>query len=597
MAEATVEDKITLNVVLEGDDIDTQLFEITVPLRSKFTRVVDAIQEVYWTKQQISIYGLILYKANVPFEQFRHAQLSAETLIRLATRVVSEWPSRLDFDEDLLHIIVRPRSRQLTNTHKTVAPPSPQTEFEQFIQKFNDAQLGFVRHVQEKKTTSSSAALPRNFRAQQAGPNYINIGRPAEHVWLPIMLYHPVFGRFLTRLRSTDPIDSEVYLRTTEHFPVSQNLYEEETNHAQARDEITRSSLRRLLGDALRKTKANGVEADGVITGPDATCLVIMEMKNEIGMGSSDPSIQAAQSYTRYWSDNTARHWLNWCCCPSILIGIAGPWMCVFGAIFLDRPVIQPLTHFLWVGEDPARPSELGYIARVFDCISYARDELEHYYSTSNPPSLGENTARAFPYLTHYLDSTGQVVHFAYRKGLCPNNPEKAIFLAETIDKENPKPIIVKFVQNYNADAHRLLAENKLAPELLYDGTMYPQDQPGPEHSMVVMEFVQGVDLEWSRSRLPRSAFNDIKAAVDLLHSHDWVFGDLRGPNVMVLQDSTGKATGRAMLIDFDWCGKHLEGRYPLKMNMTLNWPGDVRPRAVMDKQHDLYMLNQLDPK
>ncbi|EUC66950.1 kinase domain protein, putative [Rhizoctonia solani AG-3 Rhs1AP] len=572
------------------------MFNITVSLQDEFDDVGDVIQEVYWKKHQVSIYGLELFKANVLPEQAGNYQFSDETYLYPGTTVASEWPSRLDVDKRLVHIIVRPTSRQVTNTHRAVTPPSPQTEFDQFIQKFNDTQLRFVRYVQSKKTTSSSAAQPKNFRAQQAGPDYVNIGHPSENVWLPIVLYHPVFGRFLTRLRSTDPIDPKVYLRTREHFPVSQNLYEEGTKNGQARDEVTRSSFRRLLGDTLRKTKANGVEADAVITGPGATCVAIMEMKNEIGMESSDPSTQAAQSYTRYWSDDMARHWLNWCCCPSILIDIAGPWMCVLGAIFLDRPVIQPLAHFLWVSEDPARPPELGYIARVFDCISQARDELEDYYRSSNPPPLGKNTARPFPCITHYLDSTGQVVHFAYRKSLCPNNPEKAIFLAETIDKENPKPIVVKFVQSYNADAHRLLAENKLAPELLYDGTMYPQDQPGPEHYMIIMEFVQGVDLEWSRSRLSRSAFNDVKAAIDLLHSHDWVFGDLRRPNVMVLQDSTGKATGRAMLIDFDWCGKDIEGRYPLKMNMTLEWPEDVGVGAVMKKQHDLYMLNQLDP-
>lgn len=60
--------------------------------------------------------------------------------------------------------------------------------------------------------------------------------------------------------------------------------------------------------------------------------------------------------------------------------------MCVFGAIFLDRPVAQPLTDLLWVGDNPAKPSESCYIARVFDSLARAGDELMDYYHTSSPP-------------------------------------------------------------------------------------------------------------------------------------------------------------------------------------------------------------------
>ncbi|CAE6389813.1 unnamed protein product [Rhizoctonia solani] len=594
MSKPISEDEIRLIVVVEGDDPHKKMFKIAVHLQDDFFDVGIAIQELYWKIRQISIYDLSLYRGNVPFEQVEHVELSDEILLLPSRLVASEWPSESDVDRRLVHIIVRAESRQITNTHKVIAPPSAKTEFDKFIDDFNNAQLDFVQTVKSKN--SSSSAMPKHFRVQQSGPAYINIGRPAERTGLPIVLYHPVFGGFLTRLRSNDPIEPEVYLRTREHFLVSQDLYEHENNNPRARDEATRTSLGGLLGNALQKITVHGVQADGVITGRDATPLMIMEMKNEIGAGSSDPSIQAAQSYTRYWSSAGARHWLNWCCCPSILIAIAGPWMCVLGAVFLKRPVIQPLTHFLWIGNDPTQPSELGYISRVFDCLFQARVELEDYYRTSSPPTLGQNPVRPFPYLVHYLDSMGQRVDFTYRKVLCPNNSKKQIFLAETIDTEKPRYIVVKFVQKYNADAHKLLAENKLAPELLYNGTAHPEEQPGPEHAMIVMDFVHGVDLqEWSiSSPLSRSAFNDIDTAVKLLHSHNFVFGDLREPNVMILQDSIGRATGRAMLIDFDWCGEHLEGRYPLKMNTTLGWHPGVGLGAVMDKQHDLHMLKTL---
>ncbi|CAE6479306.1 unnamed protein product [Rhizoctonia solani] len=245
-------------------------------------------------------------------------------------------------------------------------------------------------------------------------------------------------------------------------------------------------------------------------------------------MRSSDLTVQAARLYQRYWTDIAAEHWLNWCCCPSILIAITGPWMCVLGAIFLDRPVVQPLTDFLWVGEDLSQPSKPDNIAWVFHCINQARIELGDYYRTHYPPPLGESIVSPFLYLMHYLDLTKQVVRFVYRKSLCPANPEKSIFLAEIDNPEKPRLIIVKFVRKYNGDAHRLLAERGFAPQLLYDGTVYPDDQPGPDHTMIVMDFVQGTDLEaLGSSPLPRSVFGDIEEAIKLLHGRDFVFGDL----------------------------------------------------------------------
>ncbi|CAE7198180.1 unnamed protein product [Rhizoctonia solani] len=575
MTEPVPEDKITLSVLVEGDNVYKNLFVITVSSHDMFVDIRGVIQKAYSEREQTSIYGLDFYRANVPFNQVENFQLSDEAFLPVVETVGSVWPSRFDVDRRLVHIIVRPKSKQVTQTCRAVAPPAAEAELDTFIKEFNDTQLKLIRAV--KKTSSSSAAMPKTFRVQQAGLDYINIGRPAEKTWLPIVLYHPVFGHFLRRLRSTDPLDPEVYMRTSNYFHASQDLYVDETN-PQARDEITQSRLLGVLGKSL----ANGVQKGA---GPEAG-IHIMEMRNELGTGPSDPSIQAAQSYARYWADKADQRWLKWCCCPSILVVIAGPWMCVLGAIFLDRPVVQPLTHFLWVGTDPARPSELDYIARVFNCLSVAWEELEEYYRSSNPP--GETPARAFPYPTHCSNSA-QVMRFTYQKILCPGKP---IFLAETIEA-NPKCIVVKFVKTYNGDTHRLLAEHRLAPELPYDGTIHPEDQPSPDFSMIVMKFIQGVDLEWMDSYLSHPGFEDIDKAIALLHAHDFVFGDLREPNVMVLP------TGKAMLVDFDWCGKGMGARYPFEMNMDLElgWHRDVGPGAEMRKEHDKYMLEKLRPR
>jgi tRNA A-37 threonylcarbamoyl transferase component Bud32 len=77
---------------------------------------------------------------------------------------------------------------------------------------------------------------------------------------------------------------------------------------------------------------------------------------------------------------------------------------------------------------------------------------------------------------------------------------------------------------------------------------------------MVVMEYIRGKTAHEvltasstprrTRSpRLPAAVLHDVKNAIDILHGVSLVFGDLRHPNVIIVD-------GRAKLIDFDWCGK-----------------------------------------
>ncbi|EUC55067.1 hypothetical protein RSOL_088330, partial [Rhizoctonia solani AG-3 Rhs1AP] len=82
MAEPTPGGEIKLKVLVEGDNPDFQVFTITVQLQDDFCDVRPVIQKAYWESEQISIYGLRLYKANLPSKQIEHAQLSNETLLR-----------------------------------------------------------------------------------------------------------------------------------------------------------------------------------------------------------------------------------------------------------------------------------------------------------------------------------------------------------------------------------------------------------------------------------------------------------------------------------------------------------------------------------
>jgi tRNA A-37 threonylcarbamoyl transferase component Bud32 len=92
---------------------------------------------------------------------------------------------------------------------------------------------------------------------------------------------------------------------------------------------------------------------------------------------------------------------------------------------------------------------------------------------------------------------------------------------------------------------------------------------------MVVMDRVHG-ELAWDVVRRSKpilsKVYEDIHNAIELLHSHNLVFGDLRTPNIMVASGSDTGARCRGLLIDFDWIGDHGTTRYPATLDDSLDW-------------------------
>jgi RIO-like serine/threonine protein kinase len=107
---------------------------------------------------------------------------------------------------------------------------------------------------------------------------------------------------------------------------------------------------------------------------------------------------------------------------------------------------------------------------------------------------------------------------------------------------------------------------------------------------MVVMDYVDGITVDRAPS-LPSSFHEQVQAILTFLHQHDFVFGDIRGPNLMLTKDA------KVVLIDCDWIGKHGVSQYPIMMSQSIKWPEGVKDGlGVMKKEHDLEMLGQLLP-
>ena len=234
--------------------------------------------------------------------------------------------------------------------------------------------------------------------------------------------------------------------------------------------------------------------------------------------------------------------------------------MCVLGGVLVDKAIIQPLTDYIWLGGDPYDSARQVFVARLFTALRSAIKSLGKYYQVLEL-GLPCSNVKPFPFITEYgADKT----KFTYSSRLGEN--KYRLLYRATLDDVPNSPVIVKFVQRYNADAHRLLAAKGLAPKLHYSST--DDNVRYGKRFMIVMD---DIDLKPLSGRLTEQEYKCVKDAIDILHSDHLVFGDLRRPNILVGNDT-------AMLIDFDWCGKSGEARYPPEINRDprMGWPVDV---------------------
>ncbi|KAF5363522.1 hypothetical protein D9756_000153 [Leucocoprinus leucothites] len=449
-------------------------------------------------------------------------------------------------------------------------------------QRFREAQESDIKAARAALPPSSAAALPAYQNAQEKRP--VLNGRPHHNSGLPVGLFHPVFNSFHAAIRSPEPFyaDAKTYSLLRALFKAFAGIYDTKEKRIAAIDK----HLRDLLGSQFIVVEGAGVKSDGVISqncGATIAYLAIREIKNEIGTASTDPYNQGSLAYRKYWAGEPQDAIRRNSHCPSIILAIAGPWLCVLGGVYLQKAVIQPLTDYVWLGGDNFSEDRLLFASRLFAALKSAVSTLKLYYDDLAPrllnPISQDDISDAFPFITEYESKK-----FAYLSRLTPDYPNKLLFKAKLDDEH--RIVVVKFVLKYHAEAHRILADHQLAPALHYAGTEAPVVSMYGGRYMIVMDFVEG---EPAVGSLLEHQFEKVKQAIQLLHSHNLVFGDLRSPNIL----TTGK---KVMIIDFDWCGKAGETRYPASLNTAdeLGWPEGVEPDSVMLKEHDLVMLEKL---
>ncbi|KAK0478790.1 hypothetical protein IW261DRAFT_1480823 [Armillaria novae-zelandiae] len=463
------------------------------------------------------------------------------------------------------------------------------TEQHDIVGELNKKHDVAVKNVRSGMTPSQSCRS-RNYFIHQGGVTPILDGRyglQGTSIPPPIELYHHIFASFRAGIRDESlQIPAQTVQFTAELM--------RSTSQIATNESARQSPTRNLLNP--NKTNSDHILQFQRRSPPMVAAGVICEEKAELGW-NGEGSVQGSFSYAQYWTQKDIQRepFFKASCCPSFIVSIAGPWIVVLGAIFPTLPIVQRLTDYLWLGNSRANDDDHALrIARIFQSLRLAIDDLEEYYQKLellDPPSI--QTARYFPDITEY--NTGmEIVKFQYLQPL-EVDEGCVTFLAKLDEAHEEEQVVVKFVQGYGAEAHRLLASKGKAPALRYCGPISSDSKYWyGSLQMVVMEFLRGQTVAQKyEGSIAEEVRTVVRGAVQILHDRSLVHGDIRLPNIMIV-DGTGDEGERMRIIDFDWAGKQGKVRYPLHLSDYIRSTLGVKDYDFITFQHDMQMVDAL---
>ncbi|CAG8705755.1 12416_t:CDS:2 [Dentiscutata erythropus] len=96
-------------------------------------------------------------------------------------------------------------------------------------------------------------------------------------------------------------------------------------------------------------------------------------LKNEIGTGSSDPTIQGSLLYVCYWAQNNFKSLRNSSNCLSIIVAVVSLWLCILSAIYFEKSIIDPLMLFIPIIQSH-KHKYLQIVTRLFESLYLAAE-------------------------------------------------------------------------------------------------------------------------------------------------------------------------------------------------------------------------------
>ncbi|POG67685.1 hypothetical protein GLOIN_2v1800226 [Rhizophagus irregularis DAOM 181602=DAOM 197198] len=450
---------ITIWCLINEDPLEAA-FPVDILDSKTIGHLKDAIRNKINAPDTVKAKNLEIWKVNVPFEEAEGNVITLDNievkrkLIIPATKICSGFDNIAE--TNINFIIKLPAATKPATTEDYV---SPKLESNDVVSK-------------------RQRLLQGNWVKCNKNPLKIYNLRPPECSGPPVSLFHPVFGQFLIDYRNHSlSIPAERYMQVQDFCNRAGQIYKNEGFRQKALRPFFTS-----LFDGIQPisivTNNGSIDddvllTDNVVLGEKAVP-ILWEYKNEIGAGGKDPSIQGGCGYAKYWAQSQTIKIRNSSCCPSIILAIAGPWICVLGAVYLEKPVVEPLTDFILMLDHPEDDGKrIDELTIFFESLRLAFRTLNNYYK--NLRELDETDAekiqRFFPYRNQY-QVDGDEIKFTYLYKLA-EEPTNLTWKAETV---NRKIVIVKFTKKSNHG----LDENTL---------LYADDESFKGWRMVISEF------------------------------------------------------------------------------------------------------------
>ncbi|RDX42863.1 hypothetical protein OH76DRAFT_1259350 [Lentinus brumalis] len=536
-------------------------------------------------------------------------------------------------DENAIRLFPRRPLATLKEGHNvlavlTVIPLSRSTLLSSMVSEVNELPGHIHREqiaaaAQKRQSPSTGATLAQ--RLQTQNPRRIDAvydGRPLSLMGPSITIYHTVFANFLKRMQESRHFTSDG-LDVAQNFVTQAAAYH--GDGSKRHTELAPWTNKGVHAHFLRHTPiSNSVgkfTPDGAVFASREThdgfraLISAAELETELGEGSGDPNAQAENVYVAYYPSREAQSVRDRSCCPALLIGLAGPTIQVSGAVFADQLVVQNLGDPVCVvprlnTTGRSMLDDAGHrVAQLFYALRECLKELDDYYaaliqSITVPKrhlrSVGvmpgrpapTSTGRAglsppppmiSPHFAQYKDDEGKSVTLTYTARLARDYPVKAVFVAEAKTDTETRTVVVKFTPAYCKDAHELLARASppQAPKLRFCEFVESVGM-----WVVVMDYVEGKEV--TNVLQDPVHIKSLEGAITALHADGFVFGDLREPNVLRVDD-------KVVLIDFDWCGKQGTARYPSDILLEEGaWHSGVQRGGLLEKVHDGFHFHAL---
>ncbi|KAH9905070.1 uncharacterized protein BXZ73DRAFT_85282 [Epithele typhae] len=462
------------------------------------------------------------------------------------------------------------------------------------------------------------APLPATFKKDAVvekvtGEVDLVYGRPHETYGPPIAFFDPSIARLKQDLRNPTTTREE----RIELFPlcdklvkVASKFYSNEIEHSVA---VTPCIAALFPGHTVIAQSATGggrscAHIRWCVPSTDDPLLhyAVLELKNERG-GRGDARFQALNRYKTLIKKATDQNYHNHTNFPALILTLTANVLFIEAALYTDTIYCEFLSMLnLSLPFEAVEFSRrvVDVMAAVRRCLNSLRDTYGSLHADRHEdrppvPPLGH----FFPRPTALADTEHpEVTPRALPEGLefiCRLDhlgaPVRGLALDPSTRRCNPiylaglhgTPVLVKFTERYNIDAHEMLVAPGLAPPVHHFARIVGG-------YVVVMEYVppeRGRDLTDGK---PAGARAEVARALRILHDAGIVFGDLREQNVLYIPATGDGDPARTWLIDFDWAGEAGVAEYPPRMNPSVTWAAGMVPGAPMKVECDEEMFEMM---